>query len=828
MRLLGRLVLLLLLVVVAAFLYQPLRSLFHVPPPAPGVAQQFDLTSRASNVYFLPEDGWLTFPVISQASRLRILTHAGATPDAEKDVSLHYGLEYELLDDQRNPLQGGRYTHETRIPQPPIKEGVPVPRNLYTDRDLAVASGQSFNLQLEALPQTAYVRLRRAPLLPPLENVAARVYYEERMSERQADVAWERLSEAQKTRLAHGVIYPPELLTHQERLNLLERQWQPVGPLGTNPDQGILFNLEGADPFMDPDLMPRAPGLFAGPSRLGVLPIETAGRYRLQFTPLFSDNALVPRLALRHVTAEFEEPREEVVIPSGKPATSVHRLSPGLLVVTPSQPGMLDIWPVEEPEQSALPEPRYLRGWTVNPSRPVNFRFLPGDHVRTSLRLDLRAYGNGTPLPDERPIRADYRLFDAQNRVLRQGALEASVMPSMIDRVSDTQPIADLSDPASFFFRLPPDATRLEVTSHQTLLANAYTRPDDLPHRTRVPKDYYAWLGDDPAQPSWFILQPPDADTRTRDTRMPPPSSARAELSPEELLDNSLVLHIQSRPPDRNPQLLAGRYQWEALDPQLAARGARILIPVRGEERLRPRGLPSYFQPLEQGTQRVDIASPGVDRVLEPQLIYLREASDPFSLSVRLSGSTVRRELIGRRGDIDLPPVSPGRHEVNLDASTSGTWLMNYRYPDDAGYLRRMAFRLGEAALRYPVDKREDDQLVGARFYSLGEAGAASTVRVRIIPGALDDGPTREWTHLENLYQLVPTAEQAGVGYVLDQQRERLSYGQSLLIGLGNDIPDGPVRVEFSLQSGAPGYLVFHEVLPGEHERTRSFREEVE
>ncbi|WP_114488124.1 hypothetical protein [Halomonas sp. TQ8S] len=814
---LGRLLLLLLFAIAAAFLYQPLRTLFQVPLPAPGIAQQLDLTARSSTVYFLPKDGWLTFPVISQAARLRVLTHASAAPETEQEIPLRYALEYELLDSNRHPLQGGRYTHETRIPQPLIKDGVPVPRNLYTGRNVTVAAGQSFNVLLEALPKTAYVRLRLKPLVLPLENVAVRVYYEERMSERQASVAWERLSQAQKERLAQGVIYPPELLTRQERLNLLERQWQPVGPLGTNPDQGVLFSLQGADAFIDPNRMPRLPGLFAGPDRLGVLPIETAGDYRLQFTPLFAGDGLESELLLRHITEQFEEPREEAVTPQGEPLAIEQFLSPGLLVVTPNQPGLLDIWPVEEPEQSALPEPRFLRAWTVQSGLPVHFQLLPGDDVRTSLRLDLRAYGDGEPLLSEKTIQAEYRLIDTQGRAIDQGTLEASVMPSMIDRGADTQPVANLSDPASFYLRLPLEATRLEVTSRQTLLVNAYTRPDDLPHRTRVPMDYYAWRGDEAGQPSWFVLQPPETEP-----------SAETKPSADKKPETSQVLHIQSRPPERNPEFLAGRYQWEALEPQLAARGARILIPLRGEERLRARGLPGYFQPLEQGAQTVEITAPGATRRLEPQLIYLREESTPFNLRLGIDGRTVRHELIGKRGSISLPPVTPGRHEVELDTSTSGTWLMNYRYPDDAGYLHRLAFRLDDAALRYPVDKRDDGQLVGARFYSLGEAGAASTVRVRIIPEALKAGPTQEWTHLERFYQVTTTAKEARVGYVLDQQRERLAYGQPILIDLGSDLPDGPITVEFSLQSGAPGYLVFHEVLPGEYERTRSFREENE
>lgn len=804
MRILGRCLLLVFLVAVAAFFYQPLRGLFQMPPPAPALIEQLGLTARPSTVFFLPEDDWLTFPVISQAARLRILTHAAAAPGTAVDLPLRYVLEYELLDASREPLHAASYVHETRIPQPLVADGQPVPRNLYTDRDVVVAAGQSINIQLEALPRTAYVRLRLKPLAPPLKSVAVRVYYEERMGERKASVAWERLSQAKKVRLAQGAIYPPELLTQEERLNLLKRQWQPVGPLGTMPAQGTLFAVQGAESFMDPDLIPRSPGLYAAPDRIGILPIETAGDYLIQFSPILPVENLRPELRLTHFDEQFELPRQEVALLAGEPLQTVQSLAPGLVVVTPNQPGILDIRPVASPDKSALPESRYLRGRVLQPGHPVDFFLLAAYSVGTSLRIDLRAHGAGEPLPADSDLHVRYRLLDADGRTLNEGDLQASVAPSLIDRVADTQAVADLSEPASFYLRVPAQATRIELTSEQRLLVNAYTRPDDLPHRTRVPQDYYAWRGDAEAQPGWFILQPAEEAER------------------------SIVLHIQSRPPDRDAELLAGRYQWDALEPQLEARGAYILIPKRGEERLRASGLAAYFQPLAQGVQTVSVAAPGAARVLQPQLVYLRDAAAPFNLSLRIDGRTVRHELIGRRGTIRLPTIEPGQHEVELQADTNALWLMNYRYPDDTGYLRRMAFRLDKSTLRYPVEKRDDGQLVGARFYSLGEAGTESTVGVRIRAQTLEPGPAQEWTHLERRYQMAPPAEDVRVGYVLGQQRERVSQGQPILMDLGSDLPNGRLTVEFSLLDGAEGYIVFHEILPGMHERASGFHQEVE
>lgn len=831
MRLLGRCLLLLLLVAVGAFLYQPFRALFQLPPPAPALVEQLGLSARPATVFFLPEDDWLTFPVISQASRLRILTHAGATPGAPVDVPMRYVLEYELQDARGDPLHEATYVHQTRLPLPQFKGGQPVPRNLYTDRDLVVAAGQSINIQLDALPRTAFVRLRLKPLAPPLENVAVRVYYEERMAESEAAVAWERLSQAKRVRLAQGAIYPPELLTQQERLNLLKRQWQPVGPLGARPAQGTLFNIQGADTVLDPGLMPRPPGLYVAPDRVGILPIETAGEYLIRFSPVLPVEHLPALLHLQLFGEQFEPPRDVRVPLAGEPLSATRVLSAGLAVVRPNQPGILDMRPLASPDQSVLPESRYLRAWALQPALAVAFSLLPVDDVGTSLRIDLRAHGAGEPLPAARDLQASYRLLDAEGRILEAGELNANVAPSMIDRVADTQAIADLSEPASFFLRLPRQASRIELMSQQRLLVNAYTRPDDLPHRTRVPQDYHAWRGDAEAQPSWFILQPApgtlpaepeNADAGSADELSAPADRLVAE--PE----RSLVLHIQSRPPERDAELLAGRYGWEALEPQLQARGAYILVPMRGEEQLRASGLPAYFKPLRQGVQTVEVQAPGVARALQPQLVYLRDDAAPFTLRLRIGGETVRHELIGRRGTLRLPALTPGRHDVELQASAAALWLMNYRYPDASGYLRRMAFRLDASPLRYPVEKRDDGQLVGARFYSLGAPGTESTLRVRVLGPVPASGPTREWTHLERRYHVAPPDEEARVGYVLGQQHERLSHGQPILMNLGSDLPNGRLNVEFSLLAGAPGYLVFHEIRPGLHERASGFHQELE
>jgi hypothetical protein len=50
--------------------------------------------------------------------------------------------------------------------------------------------------------------------------------------DREIKVAWQRMSGADRRRLAAGNIYPPQLLSEAEKRNLLRWRWRPVGPRG--------------------------------------------------------------------------------------------------------------------------------------------------------------------------------------------------------------------------------------------------------------------------------------------------------------------------------------------------------------------------------------------------------------------------------------------------------------------------------------------------------------------------------------------------------------------------------------------------------------------
>ncbi len=802
MRRLGQLLLALLLLGAGLLLSQQLGSWWQHASRQPAQVQDLSVQSRPATVYFLREDAWLTFPLLSQTDHTRVLTHAAAAAGTPAEQPLQYSLQYQVLDQSQRVLHEGRWTHRTRIPPPVTSEGRLLPRNLYADSDLAVAGGQALILQLTGMTEARYLRLRLLPLDAPLRSVAARVYYEERLTPARASILWERLSQRSREQLSRGVIYPPALILPAERSLLLQRQWQPIGPQESDTLPGRLYSLLGdeEDDVLTAPVNPA--GLYLDAHRHGVIPILADGNYLLSFLPLQPDAGPV-HLQLSHFGEQVAAAQvTRLSLEPGQQQASLP-LTPGILQVQATQPGRFDLRAAQAPGISLLPPPGYLRARHLRPQSVVELALSPAASGQIPLRLDLRLWGAGQPLPASTRLQALYRLYDSSGQLLASAPLQADVLPSLLDRIATTPELADLSEPASFFLRLPPQAARLQLEASQNLLVSAWTRPADLPHQTRVPQDYYAWQSDGERQPGWFVLRPPQSDPQ---------------------LDVSI--HTQLRPPQRDPQLIAGRYRWQSLDPQLQARGARLLLPLQPDDPVRASALPASFTALANGLQTIELQAPQTGHQLRPQLLFLRESSAPFSLRLNIDGRDWHYALTGTRGAVLLPALAPGQHRLHLDASTRASWLLNYRMPEAGGWMLRQAYALEDVPLRFHLQHTAGEhRLLGARFYSRAPAGGSTRIRLQIRPGALAAGAAREWTYTERIYELAPDADQAQVGYLLDQQQGRVSSGLPLLFELGDDLASGMLDIRWERLDGAPGHLVFHEILPGEQARADSFLE---
>jgi hypothetical protein len=441
----------------------------------------------------------------------------------------------------------------------------------------------------------------------------------------------------------------------------------------------------------------------------------------------------------------------------------------------------------------------------------------------TPLRLSLRSPSGSLdgepPLPETletnvslSPPSVRYELLDAKNTVLQQGTLNSSTVPSLYDRILTAAEGVPVTEPAHYYFSLPHSVTRVHLhAQHGRALVAAANRPPTLTREIQIPEEFYSFA-DSTAQPGWFTLWPVGAEQLLLDNRV-------------------LLVAVQPRPPEDDPEVVAGRYQWEDYQPSGNWRARQLLTPAEPSALHRTQTLPVLFNeiPLER-EQAVEFVAPIGRHELTPTLLYARPqgASQPAVLRALVNGQVRRTILVdGPTSEIQLPPLASGSHRVAVLGPEDGHAFLNYLPPGGALPTRliRTALRFDSTSLNFDYEKRtSEDELLSLRLYTPHHTTARTHVRVRIVgPPTKVTGPYLRWTFRDRRYDVRPATSPPVP--VLGTNAEFVTTGQFLAIPLGDDLPPGLYRLQMDIEQGPGGYVIFSKITPGVVEQRSVFLE---
>lgn len=888
MRLLGRLLAAMVLVLIGWWLLQtaPLTR-WLATANVSGLPVELLEDARRSSAYAVPREQWLTFSLLPGGGRLRLLANAQLPLEAvdleiPEPVKWTYTLHYRVLDAEDRVLSSETLQLESVIGVIEQADGGRL-RTLYqAPGGAAVTEGRLVYLA-EPADSADRIQLRLAPLTAPVRGVIARLYQREQIPEHQLRYQWQRLSSADKARLGEASVHGHARLSDRERRALLRQRWQPLAPSGVEGRDYRRITLyqvgsKAGAPVKTP--VPPA-GRLAGPRHDFVLPIpDPGGQVRLQLTPVSSDTATDPaappvelswigRPATRQ--ARWQHPLDSAF---------VAELKPGLLVMRTTEPLAVRAWltPSGASEaQEITPERTYLRAWELGPGLPVQYRVAHIGTTPTPWRLDLRRLQRPEPLPSsaespstEQPAQATpgpvsaatqsprsatletapaaddgsmpfevrYQWLDDSGGVLNQGVLSGAPPASRLDWLP-REPEARVSDVETFYFQLPTQVSTLVLSSDETMVASASTRPPGSPRRMILPEpsrepslepafesppdpaaEATAAMEQaaDPAtplpRPDWFLLRPPDWAERRR-------SGASA------------LLIRQPSPAEVDPQLLSGDFRFESFQPDGRWRGRYLLLPA-SDSTLRTEALASRFIRLTPNqTQQLRFASRTLP--LEPELLYLNESGAGATLSLRLDRQPVlSRTLRSESGLLTLPPMAPGRYAVELQSSAGVRALIsNTEEAFESGrqaWSRRLGVRLDANGLSIPFRKPQDaEEILSLRWFGLVGGERAQHLQAQLLGADQEPlqrprwGPFRDWTILENELWLGPMPD--GPARVLQAPDEQVEDVLLAFIPLGSDLAAGDYRLQIDLEQGRGGYLMLTLTEPGDYSWARFRRE---
>lgn len=796
-------------------------------------------TAQTTIAYALDHERWTRFPLSGPQPAIRIVSHADvpAAWRADAEAEFRYAYALQVLDARGNLLRESVLHQRAAIAalrDPATGEAFTTAA--YADAEEIPTGSSALVLSLEDLPRAATLRVRLVTAAPEVQRVLVRVQQRNPVNERRLSVQWERMTDAQRTSLAEGNAYPAVLLTEAERSNLLRRQWRPIGPSGVagrDYRARSLFLLQDlAGEPIEPPALP--PGLFLDARHDGTLRLPEGGAaVTLRVAPVTDPGAASSgtlRLAWYGTSLAQRETR---ALPWSADHNEVRvELGGGLLELASEVPVAVRAFLPNGTELTA--EPMQLRAYVAGPDAPVTFPVLHLEgQPATPLRVDLRclcfdaaparggAVGTAGALPVAALIagpgaepRLRWELLSASGAVLRQATQDVAVEPSRLDRLLGQDRLV-LSEAAQLHFLVPREAVALRLSTSGPVLLAGYNRPSDLPWRAMVPEDRFAPGDPLDLRPAWFGLRPADWD---------------ALLS----ANRSALLVTQPRPPEDDPELLAGRYDWEQFMPA-GNWLARDVLALREATPTRRLSLASVFSPLPEGADvamELVPATPG--GAVMPTLLYLREAAGPAALRVEVDGRVhMTATVAAARGTLAMPPIPAGVRRIRAVAPPGTALYLNQAEPLPGALISRRAIRLIPGETVFDYEKRagpdaDRPELLVAHLYPEPSLGVAAR---QIVAIAIEGGPERGlgphagFTLRERLYDIrrgpqPPDVRVLGVAGAVGPER-------ALFLPLGPDLPPGRYRIRIRLAEGPEALLSLTRTTPGTAERRELRREQI-
>lgn len=815
-----------------------------------------------STAYRLPDERWLDIPIPPHTLALRILTNAAVRQPHVPPASLHqprdgwrYAVEYALNSGEGIPHEQHTYHLRTRLTEIEDPDtGQPIGITWFANLDQIPAQTRTIQIPLNKFSATtSLLRLRLAKHDAQVEEVVVRVYAKQQRQGYEQPYTWSRLSHERRERLCRSLVYPPDLLSPREKLNLLRWIWTalpPAGRAGAQYEARRLYQQTSAFAIQDIETPPEN-GFFLKPDRpVTVMIPEGPGQVEVECEPIddvgpsLNDELLIRQFrALHGMIHEQARKGRELLAPYTRHTDG------GILELRANRTlGCRVTWrPVaDDSAENAFPsEPvnlpttvASLRSYLLDDKKPLiyrlthlpdqptpfrisvrRYRALPDDGLSTTRANTTRANTTNADEPNAseswasrsfEPTDVTYLCRDQSGEVIAEGVIVTASDAAIYDEGTLGPLTVELSEPRTVYLQLRSDVATIELRCKSGDAAiSAFTRPLDLPRTFPAPGANVFLAEQADSARTWFLLQPEQYRQRIRD-------------------NGCVNLQLQTRPPDANAAILEGRYYWQDYEPLEYSLGRFVLTARDPELSVRPEAIPSLFLQVVPGVEyRVRPVADMPDHRplrLEPSLIYQHDRNDPPTLTVWLDGRRIGQFTPrAARGEIRLPTVTSSNlpRTFRVDAPDDVRLFINHLSMDgQPQFIKRFMHQLDKQPQTFVVTKHRADAetLILRVIRSQNGQTSSEMPAAPVVPDPpdapdpqsdpyrlsvhVDDSirplnmPLDGWTlRLRHLEIRSTTDDQDDQAFFVDSPQARVNGQDRRVIVLDADLPPGQYRI---------------------------------
>ncbi len=788
----------------------------------------------------LNTDDWVEFQIVPNANNLRLLTNAAlkSTDAPDHDLSnprtgWRYSVEYELLDSQRNLITRSDYHFRSQIRQLlDVETGESIYPLFFGKSSLVSSQTRVMQISLNQKNKTASIlRVKLKSRDEQIKEVVARVVARIQRDDYNDRTTWNRLSKPSRERICKYCVYDHDLLTVNERNNLMRWQWTRCPTHGEFEQRFLFFIGELNDLEIREQQIPA--GMLLEPDWLSTLPIPNGeGSIRLEFERIDLDQSEGLVTTLRYFGRGMEN-RQSLVHRTGEQNSELKfHVDAGLVEFETNQrvvvraywtpdvgteiPQLLRDGKMEtgnESEFKITPDSKYVRTFLADKT-PLVFPISHDRDKPTPFRVSLRYpmvkfFENGAVnISNEEnlsKLSANWEFLNEHGEMIKTGALKINPIVSKYDRLSVGGKSQLTSEPANYFFSVPPEVASIRFSSQHRILVAGYVRPAELKTVTRIPEDYSAFCRKGATNRSWYGTRPIGYQALIRDNR-------------------SFFVKSNARPPKTNDYFAEGNYEWFRFQPKGNWIARQMLIPRNSDMEIREQSVNSvYFEVTEQAVHPYKTPA---DRPLELRAKVLVVAdSAPGLVVIRQNEKVVfQKRILSSRAEIDLDEIDIHRDgTIQISAEQPARFFVRGMHFDSAPqFLRRTAQRLDDGKLEFEYEKHsQDEEILTMCIYRRRTERERCNVRVNIQPTnpqMQNDGPTESWTIRNRVYDLQAVTENPTV---LIGINDKTDMGHRCYLRLGSELPPGKYTINVERTDPVrDGYVVLYQTVEGRNNRS--------